>query len=329
MKSYFEPDPRWIAFGMKTEEVYLDTMLVKGLFHDKVPKDVQDAFEVVEYLTAFAYYRWEIYDEAVIKAFRILEMAVKLKAKEIELPLIYLDRRGEERDKSFSRLIKEMYADVHHESLKIQLDRARELRNARMHADTNMFMGGIGNTTGNLRLFANVLNQLFLDDEDLRKQYAERERIRPLLEALINRPLVLEKDQERILIKGFWDFRIVKEVFFLVCDHVLVDAYKDLCEHRYTPPIVLALKAYEISDQGLCGTSLSGGSINIVLTGKEENRKMMDAYIADITRLSEMDKFLFNKHFTDQAPWDISFWEYQYQGKIYKSTEVDQLENNS
>lgn len=317
MKAYHIPDPRWSLFRANTYEAYLETMLVKGRFHTQVPKDVVDAFEVVEYLSALAYYKWEIYDEAVNKAFRILEMAVKQKAKEADIPLSRETRRGRVINRPLSELIEDLLDKPHLQSLKGQFDRAREMRNFAMHADSNMYMGGTSNTKGNLILFVNIINQLFLDDEFLLHQDEETRRLQAKIEKLQNKALVFEKGETHYLLKGILYFKLVKHVLFLVCDHVLDNAYETLSQHTYSPPMVLALNKYEIDEGGIRGSFVDGGEMSIQLTDKEENMAKLEAYQAELEKLSDIDKTLFIQYLCNTAQWDVSFWEYMYKEKIY------------
>src|SRR5690554_2604864 len=84
---YFEPDSRWKLYQVFSLEEYVEKFVVKCKFHKDVPADIQDAWQTVEYLLAHAYYHWPMYDEGFKKALLIVEMAVKLRAKELDIPL--------------------------------------------------------------------------------------------------------------------------------------------------------------------------------------------------------------------------------------------------
>lgn len=94
MENYFEPDVRWEMSNITNKEQFENQVVVKGHFHDQVPAEVVDAFKTVEFLQAHSYYWWPMYDEAINKALRILEMSVKLKAKELNIPLEFTNVKG-------------------------------------------------------------------------------------------------------------------------------------------------------------------------------------------------------------------------------------------
>jgi len=85
---FHEPDSRWAGFGCSSYEHYLDRYLIRGKFHNKVPNAVTDAYITIEYLMAHAYYFYPMYDEALSKLLRTMEMAVKLRCKEIGIDIV-------------------------------------------------------------------------------------------------------------------------------------------------------------------------------------------------------------------------------------------------
>ena len=113
MKNYFQPHTLWKVFGAKNRKEYLEKYVIEGRFHSAVPQDVVEAYITAEYIMAHAYYHWAMYDEAPNKIYRIFEMAVKLLAKEKEIPLTITTRRGKVKDKKLYDLIEEVCQGEH------------------------------------------------------------------------------------------------------------------------------------------------------------------------------------------------------------------------
>ena len=119
---YYVADPTWEVFGIKSREDYLEKNVIPGNFHSNVPEDIIKSFKTVTQLTAQAYYYYPLHDEALNKALRIFELAIKLKAKKLDL-----------KKESLNNLINKLCNIQNLEHLKDTLHRARKIRNIHMH----------------------------------------------------------------------------------------------------------------------------------------------------------------------------------------------------
>lgn len=80
----FSPDPRMTCFdGCETYESFLKVMTTEIWLKPEVHEDVHNSFRVIKKLIEHSYYEYEFYDVAVTKALMTLEMALKIRYKEI------------------------------------------------------------------------------------------------------------------------------------------------------------------------------------------------------------------------------------------------------
>ena len=176
--NYLEPESFWEASNLKTHQVFIDKYVVEGKFHKNVPQDIKDAFATVSYLLAFAYYRYQFLDEAVTKTLVVLEMAIKLKAKELNISLDNPPtKKGVVRSKNLGQLVDEVLEELELGFYKQSFHRARNIRNRKVHPDSHTFMGVAGAPKENLQLFVNLINILFLAKEDITSMNAQRAKI--------------------------------------------------------------------------------------------------------------------------------------------------------
>lgn len=248
---YHQSDDRWEIFGLKDFESYKKALVVKGLFHPKVPKDVYESFVLCEYMMAHAYYHYPLYDEALSKLLRIVEMAVKLRCKELQISLDSNNvnrKTGQAFKKKFSELINDLERIEPSKKIKDALHRFRDLRNSFMHPESHTYTGTMGK---NLITFGIViLNMLFLPDQLFLDIEAEMSRIRGF-QSLFDKDLyVFTKGEQRILIE---DIEIVGAVpvdggwqYLLVASPVL-----DLPDPKdFTYPVLIILGVTDIQFNG-------------------------------------------------------------------------------
>jgi len=208
---WYQPDKRWEIWGIKTKEEYVDKFVVPGKFHDKVPRDVVEAFETVTYLMAHAYFYYSIYDEAMSKALLIMEMSIKLKAKELGITLKLPPNKKEvSYDKKLSVIIEEVCFNEHLKFLKSDFLRAKKMRNTRMHPKKHTIMGAMGFTNGNSMLFINVINKLFLSKEELLQITSTENKLREKIKNFKGDQYILTYKKENIPIWKLYEIKFIK-----------------------------------------------------------------------------------------------------------------------
>jgi len=280
---YFEPDSRWELYQVTSVEEYIEKFVVKGKFNQTVPTDIQEAWQTVEYILAHAYYHWPMYDEGFKKALLIIEMAVKLKAKELEVDLkTKPNKEGKVFDKKLSWLIKDVFRQEHNKFLKDDIDRARNIRNFLVHPDSNTYLGGMGNIKGNLMLAVNVLNNIFQSNEQHKVLYEKGIDIADSLRGFNNELLVLEYSKPSILIDQVLDFKLVNNKLYLFLNPVR-NNIKEVLEHHYSLyPEIICLSEYEINSKEIKGISEEGCQVKIYNTSKVENINTHQTYLLHI-----------------------------------------------
>jgi hypothetical protein len=312
MEEYYKFDERWESFGVSDLKSYEDKFVIKGKFHDLVPKDIRESFITVEYLMAHAYYFWPMYDEAMNKALRILEMAIKLKAKELEIPLKKPDKKGKEWDMKQAELIDIIWNGEHFKELKARLDRARKIRNWGMHPDKHYYMGGTTGPILSIKVIVAALNDVFRPEKYFVEQYAITKNVQEKLDFFNNNLTVLEYDQPSLLIYKFCKTKIIDGQLFIVCLPVLQNAYENFKEHKYDKMLSLRFAKFEIGLDEISGVSVTGNKIRLFITTKKENIIKRDLFINDLERLSKTDKDLYDAYYEFQAPNQLSKDEYDY-----------------
>jgi hypothetical protein len=310
MIDYYEPDERWEIFGITSREQYEEKYVVKGYFHDGVPNDVKEAFLTVEYLLAHAYCFWPIYDEAFNKILLILEMSIKLKAKQLKIPLSKINNKGKSIEFKLIEVINEICRKS--ENLKNKLNRIRTLRNHKMHPVSNSYMGGVGGLKRNIELFVNIINELFRNEEWIISQYEKQQNIQKQLKSFDNTVLVLENNISKLLIFDILQFDVKDETLFLVFNPILTNTQKALEEHKYPNPIAIAITKFEFQKDNLIGTSYDGNKIRIYKTDKAENILQFLTFIQEYKFVNQTDRVLFENYINGEAAWRLVKLEYDY-----------------
>ncbi|WP_339880602.1 hypothetical protein [uncultured Algoriphagus sp.] len=189
---YLKIDDRWAIFSTNSMEEHIQKNVIQGVFDKAVPKDIIGDFKIIEYQQVYAYYHWPLMDEALSKGLRLLEMAIKLKAKELSISLKTQDSRP--RDKNFNQLINEVCKGEPLIQLKETIHFLRGLRNITTHKESDSYLGGTGGMVKRqLMRLVNLINDLFLNPDELKvklvSKKAERELfVKNYLESLIISP---------------------------------------------------------------------------------------------------------------------------------------------
>merc|ERR1711991_1036402 len=100
----FNPDTLWSVYGIKDREDFDQKIHLTPKFHGNVTEDIIKEFETIKYLLSFSYYYSPFLYEAVTKSLIIIETAIKIRAKQLNIPLKIIGRQNRERDKRLSVL---------------------------------------------------------------------------------------------------------------------------------------------------------------------------------------------------------------------------------
>jgi hypothetical protein len=307
MKKWHEPDTRW-GLTVKTQEVFEAKYVVTGKFHDQVPDDIVSAFETVSYLMAHSYYHWPMMDEAMTKALLVMEMALKLKAKQGNIDLETVpNKKGKTFQKKLAILIDEVCKVNHLDFLKPDFDRFRTIRNSRMHPERHNYMGALGKPKGNVMLFINIINVLFMEKKVIEELIKRREELKIELEPFKNGSFVLEYNNTLIDIVHYHKYVKYdnKELLLLSANSIAPNVYEMLTNHRFYDSKIIVLKDFKITGSTIEGTNLNDEVVKINVMNDRGNLLKCIGYTDELDRVSENDKHLHLVWTSQKAIWKI------------------------
>jgi hypothetical protein len=287
---FHEPDPRWEMFGCPDFESYLKHYLVRGQFHNKVPEEITKAYLTIENLIAHAYYYYPMYDEAISKALRTMEMAVKIRCKDLGIPVDRPDKKGKHKkiDRKFVDLIRDLAKSEPGKDVFYLIDCYRTLRNSLMHPETNSYMGGIGKPT--IINSVNIFNLLFAPASFFELNKKQTEKLQQQTLFMKGEPLVFKMNNTRFLIHAIE----ITDVFIngeseSVCLHVVPisnlpdNPTEDL---GYAEPFTLFVRNIAIQNQILKGINIPNNSeIEVQISKHPDDKESVNKY------LEYLDKF--------------------------------------
>lgn len=178
-----------------------------------------------------------------------------------------------------------------------------------MHPEQHSYMGALGKPTGNMMLFMNIINFLFLEKAAIEKLKARRQELKEELQLFQNGNFVLEYNKTKILIDIVHYHKYVtfgdKELLMLLVNPVLNNAFQYITEQKFDDPIVIALKEFKINGLTLEGRDLNGGMVKIETTYKEENMLKFLKYNEELKKVSDHDISVYNTFCSGKALWEM------------------------
>lgn len=307
---WYEPVDIWNMFGINSKKEFVASYVIEGKFHKNVPEDISKSFVTVSYLLAHSYYHLPMFDEALSKALLIMEMAVKLKAEELGIDLKNKpNKKGERWNKNLSGLIDELCLEKSLEFLKSDFNRAREIRNHKMHPSRHSFAGTMSYASPNSRLFVNILNLLFLDYDGLNKMQKKINDLELSLLPFKNGLFVLEFNNQRILIDGFHTFKFRefedKSILLLYINTLTTKVHEQFVEKKYQEPLIIEFSEFIIEENYIEGLDLEGHSLKIYVDDSEANLKTYFQYNEALSEVSESDLNMFINFNSQRALWKM------------------------
>ncbi|MFC4633347.1 hypothetical protein ACFO3O_05480 [Dokdonia ponticola] len=307
---WYEPENIWDIYGIKSRDEFVARYVVEGKFHKNVPEDIEKSFVTVSYLLAHSYYHWPMFDEALRKSLLIMEMAVKLKTKELNIDLkLPPNKKGVVFDKKLWKLIEEICQNNELSFLQPDFDRARDIRNNRMHPDRHSFMGAMSYADVNAQLFVNVINMLFMHKEQLVKLQTKSEQLEVGLHPFKTGLFVLQFQNKKILIDGFYTFKyreFENNKLLLLYINPLTTAVKEqFIEKKYPEPLIITFNDFKISEDSIRGVDLEGKPMKIYIDDKEQNLKTYCNYYEALSKIPESDMHTFFQLNSSSALWQM------------------------
>lgn len=292
---YHEPDERWAIFRCENFQTFLEKYLVQGKFHAKVPDDIKEAYQTIEYLMAHSYYYYPMYDEAISKLLRTIEMALKFRCKEcgIDLKLRFKEKKMR-KSPSFNDYVIEIEKIEPGKKLRDILNNIRKIRNHFMHPDSNSYSGGIFIYT--VFTSVNIINSLFAPEEyfiQIENKVSMYEKSR---EYFKGKTLVLETQDIRYLV---FDFKIIdavsisngeKQCLFIEC--VLPKESQDIDKMAYANPMIIYSENIEFNSNSVSGIDITNNTqFKITVNDHPDNIKMNTEYTEYISQMENTSPY--------------------------------------
>ncbi|KAB2918284.1 MAG: hypothetical protein F9K23_03830 [Bacteroidetes bacterium] len=279
---YHIADERWGIWGSEGYEKYLLNFAFEAKFHPSVPDKIVENYKVIEYLMAFAYYYYPLYDEAIEKSVVLLERCVKTRCKQLSISLSHSVslKNGAQKDKSkeYNRLINDCTAAEPKKMIQCELHNLRGVRNFLIHKENYSYTGPIGMPI--LLRFINVVNILFLPEQSVVLMKKEVEKLQKKLKEYANCGLVLNRQNKRILLEkisieeaillaGGWKYS-------LICSPIFLDIEEKIKNHNYSKQIELEISGLSIDDNSItCLDCDTGEQIEVSKTNHPKNISML------------------------------------------------------
>lgn len=189
MKNWYEPDSTW-KLWVESQEEYAEKFVYEGRFHSGVHKDVVKDFRIASQIMAGAWYHYPMYDEAIRKLLITIEMAVMLRAEEVDIDV---PERAH-----LETVIKKLFPKSR-EQFSAQLHQLRKIRNRYAHPKHHSF-GAIA-LRPIIIVLVNALNRIFLTDDQAAADLEHVKTMRDKLAQLTAPAYVLTWREKQYVIK--------------------------------------------------------------------------------------------------------------------------------
>jgi len=195
---YYQPDPTWESFGVTNHQLFIEKFVVPAHFHAAVPEDVKKEYEVAEHMMALSYYHYPMYDSAFHKLLGIFEMAVKLRCKELDIPIERRSSTGKTNLVALNDLIKKLTVSELYPGMEGLMYWSKEFRNYFSHPNQYQLMGQLCHR--GMITIVNIINQLFIPVDQYHYQLRRKSEFQTEMEGFQEIPLGLIHDEKmRIL----------------------------------------------------------------------------------------------------------------------------------
>ena len=317
---FHEPDQTWAALGCESYEDYLEKYLVRARFHEKVPKEIRDAYITIEFIMAHSYYYYPMYDEALSKLLRTMEMALKLKCIELGINIVKsIKSNGVEIKFSFGELIKMYHESEPNKRLDVVLNGARNIRNYFMHPERNSFAGLT--LKHSLLTCINTINILFAPKNHFEIFIEKLGELQDETQKFKDLPLVLEYDNNRYLVHRikFIDVFISSEMErqCLFIEFVLNDLGEENMMKLIRPvPMFLYTEKIDFANDFIVGhEAVNNLQFKILISKKKEDLERFENYNTYLETIKKKH-FMFYETLDSQTNNVITNFRYEYYHKL-------------
>lgn len=310
---YQIPDSIWTSFGINSFEKYCENVIVTAKFHSSVPNDIIEDFASAEYMMAYAYYHYPLYHEAFSKVLRIIEMAVKERCDQLNIPIEeYNAKRSRNEKKALKKLMDELQAVETEKELTKKFEVARSLRNSLMHPTKYSHSGALSRNY--IKQAVTLLNTLFLPGHIFTLFSCECKQMQLLLASFSNKPIVLEHSNRRYLITGVSceaAYKVAEQRYYLIIGYpIMLSTNNFLSQHSYLKLFSFVAKEVNITGNNLEVICRDGNDkIHINLTSNPKDISIFEEYQAGLNSVLETDRKMYEHHTAHQVgEIESNFW---------------------
>lgn len=292
---YHNPDSTWTAFDINNYQEYLSKVLVKGVFHKKVPVDVINSYQIYEHHVAHAWYSYPAMDDAVTKLVFTTEIAIKQRCMQMGIDIRKFTPKGH-KNINLSDLIDELTKVEPDKDLSGMLHQIRELRNSIAHPDNYSFGFGMMNLT---KPIVAAINLLYLDNSVVKEQLEEQRRLQSEIDNLSDGCFYITDDKIYHLalrIKVLGSVKIKDDWYYSISAFIIDPKYKiHIPKGACPPPIGFMARNIKIENNEMNFWDLiNDEQIKIHLSQKPEYISLKQDYLKTFEEHFANDDF--NKH---------------------------------
>ena len=266
------PDSRWSFFGANSEVDFYNLFVVLKNTHKDVPENIEKELINFEKLQQLSYYHYPAYSDAFSRLTRIFEMAVKAKARILNIDL----KNSNNKKKTLNILIREI-SSGYNNSFRKNMDWGRKMRNMNAHPDLNIFYGYILKKP--LIRLVNIINDIFRTKVFFENEIRNFQKI---------------KSNYKSLKKGLWilDQYLIHSVEIIAVrnNYSLWAFYPVRLRYPYTKngnmyvfePLFAVIKHHKFINNSLTLITYDDVKIELIPTNKTENIEKLKHYQSQI-----------------------------------------------
>jgi hypothetical protein len=218
-----------------------------------VPEKVQEAYKSVERLISYSYFYYPLTEEVHSKITRVFEMAVHLKAKQLNII-------SDQTSHLAGIINKFKHSDDFDDELIEALHRVRQLRNSFAHPEGLMYWGPVGYT--NVIGIINIINRLFIPVNTFHEYITSANALKEKVEQILPGLTVFDDGITKYLIYRAMPLMVnptkAKSVWLLL--PVLLKFPQNLDEFKEYKPFVLKLTQLRVGEKEVEGNNVDNGS---------------------------------------------------------------------
>lgn len=314
---YHEPDAIWEVFDLPDFGAYVEKFVVRGRFHSGVPEDVVKGYTVAEHIMALAYYYYPMYEEALVKLLRTLELGVRLRCAQLGIATTFTDNKGKKQGKNLGALIDQLAAKEPSKSIKETLDGLRELRNIFMHPTENMLLGSTAIHA--IRQTLVQLNALFLPEQFFSDAKKELDGMQSAWRPFERGLFILDQGGYQVVINESQvveAYRDGSAWVYLVCFKPIFKEIKKCLEQGYQAhPVLLVLREVTVEPGMMRGTNISDGMpVMFFETDRPDIQALSEQFQAEMALVEESVLWAYQTSLTMEIKLAKMRYRYKYWG---------------